>query len=155
MAQWQEERIMAAFRFSLEQVLVYRAQLEDKAKSEFGRIQSDFLFEQNHQKEIMEDMYEQEKKMAVINVSDLGERWLIESYLKALRGDMTQSKKKEKTLEMMLQAARAKLALCSKDKMIMEKLKEKHEKAFKLEELQKEQREFDEIASIRFKAPSY
>jgi len=146
---------MASFRFSLEQVLAYRAQLEDQAKSEFGRIQTDLLFEQNRQAEIVEDMHRQEEHLLVINVSDLGERWLIESYIKALRADIIQSNKKIKTLELMLQTARAKLALCAKDKMILEKLKEKHEKAFKLEELQKEQREYDEIASIRFKAPSY
>ena len=146
---------MAIFRFSLEQVLVYRTQLEEKAKAELGRIQADMLTEQQRKENLLTEMYAQEQQMFHLDVSKLGERWLIESYIKALRVDMAQSQKRLKTLDMMLQAARSKLAVCSKDKMILEKLKEKHEKAYKLEELQKEQREFDEIASIRFQAPSY
>ena len=146
---------MANFRFSLEQVLVYRTQLEDKAKAELGSVISDMNREQARQEALVEDMYEQERQLGVVGVANLGDRWLIESYIKALRVDIRQSIKQVKTLELMVQKSREKLTLCAKDKMIMEKLKEKHEKAFKLDELQKEQREFDEIASIRFQAPSY
>ena len=146
---------MANFRFSLEQVLVYRTQLEDKAKAELGSVVSNMNLEQKRQEGLFEEMYAQEDQLGIVGVANLGDRWLIESYIKAIRTDIAQSKRQIKTLEMMIQAARAKLVICAKDRMIMEKLKEKHEKAFKLEELQKEQREFDEIASIRFKAPSY
>lgn len=146
---------MAVFRFSLEQVLVYRTQLEDKAKSEFGKAQSAVNQEKYRQNELRENLYAHENKLTNLPVSELGERWLIENFMKALRADIEQSKKNLINLEKKAEVARSQLALAAKDRMIMDKLKEKHEKAFKFEELQKEQREFDEIASIRFKAPTY
>lgn len=146
---------MATFRFSLEQVLVYRTQVEDKAKAVFGAAQNALNQEQYRQNELRETLYAHENKLSTLSISELGERWLIENFMKALRADIEQSKKNIIKLEKKAQEARSKLALAAKDRMIMDKLKEKHEKAFKLEELQKEQREFDEIASIRFKAPTY
>lgn len=145
---------MASFKFSLEQVLVYRTQLEDQAKAELGRLQSNMVLEQGRKAGFIAEMHEQELELAK-NTTDLGGRWLIDNYIKALRSDIAQSNRKIEALEKQLQEARKKLLLCAKDKMILEKLKEKHEKTYKLEELQKEQREYDEIASIRFQAPSY
>lgn len=145
---------MANFKFSLEQVLVYRTQLEDQAKSAFGIAQTNMVCEQDRQAGLVEEMHAQEVELSN-NITDLDGRWLIENYMKALRTDIMQSHKKIHALGLLVQEARTKLLLCAKDKMILEKLKEKHEIAFKFEELQKEQREYDEIASIRFQAPSY
>ncbi len=143
---------MASYHFSMEKILTYRKQLEDKAKAELGQIQANLLREQDKQARISKELRKKEESLLGILPSSKGERYLLENYVKALKVDVMEAEKEIRQLEIMLLAAKQKLTLCSKDRMVMEKLKEKNENRYKQEELQKEQREYDEIASIRYQA---
>ena len=91
----------------------------------------------------------------VLLYNEMGERWLIDTYIKALRQDIQQTQKNIAMLETQIKKTQAELAEKAKDRKIMEKLKEKHFEHYKKEEQLKEQRNLDEIASIRFKAQTY
>ncbi len=143
---------MASFNFSMEKILTYRKQLEDKAKTEVGHIQSNLLRAQNKQAIVIQELRMKEDSLLSLLPASSGERYLLENYIRALKTDVLEINNEIRQLDVMLLAAKQKLTLCSKDKMILEKLKEKSEIKFKAEELQREQREYDEIASIRYQA---
>ncbi len=141
---------MATYHFSMEKILSYRKQLEDRAKAELGHIQASLMKEQEKHAYLKKEKIAKEDSLIKIIVAN--ERWLVENYIKALKNDILVQERKINSLEKKLLAAKEKLAICSKDKLILEKLKEKNEIKFKEEEHYKEQREYDEIASFRFKA---
>lgn len=146
---------MAGFKFALEKVLQYKEQLENEVKSKLANL--------NAQKERLKERYEslkqeelfQEQKLSQTPVTEMGERWLIDNYIKAVRQDRQQTQKNIAMLDTQIEQTRLELAQRAKDKKVMEKLKEKHFERYKKEEQLKEQRNLDEIASIRFKAQTY
>lgn len=146
---------MAGFKFSLEKILTYREQLENEAKMEFAKVQTKLIAEKKRYADLKNEEILYEKKLAATPLSDLGERWLLDNYLRAVRADIVQTQLNIAKLDEELKEAQRHLAEKAKDKKIMEKLKEKHFELFKRQEHEKEQREFDEIASIRFKAQTY
>lgn len=146
---------MAGFKFALEKVLQYKEQLENEVKSKLANL--------NAQKERLKERYAnlkneelfQEQKLSQTPVTEMGERWLIDTYIKAIRQDIQQTQKNIAMLDTQIEQTRLELAQKAKDKKVMEKLKEKHFERYKKEEQLKEQRNLDEIASIRFKAQTY
>ncbi len=146
---------MATFKFSLEKILIYRTRLEDEAKAELGRLNRGLLLEKQRLELLQRDLEEKEVTLSRTGFDKSGERWLLENYIKALRQDIGQSILNVKKLEARIEKALEHVINCSKEKKVLEKLKEKHEKQFKQDEHYKEQREFDEITSIRHQALSY
>ena len=146
---------MAGFKFALEKVLQYKEQLENEVKSKLANL--------NAQKERLKERYAnlkneelfQEQKLSQTPVTEMGERWLIDTYIKAIRQDIQQTQKNIAMLDTQIEQTRLELAQKAKDKKVMEKLKEKHFERYKKEEQLKEQSNLDEIASIRFKAQTY
>ncbi len=146
---------MAGFKFSLEKILSYREQIENEAKMQVAKIQTMLNAEKKRYADLKNEETLQEKKLANTPLSDLGERWLLDNYLRAIRADIVQTQQNIARIDVELKDAQAILAEKAKDKKIMEKLKEKHFELFKRQEHEREQREFDEIASIRFKTQTY
>ncbi len=146
---------MASFKFSLERILSYREQQENEAKAEYAKVQAKLNAEKKRFADLKNEELLNEKKLAETPLSDLGERWLLDNYLRAVRADIVQTQQNIARIDIELDKAQKHLAEKAKDKKIMEKLKEKHFEIFKRQEHEKEQREFDEIASIRFKAQTY
>lgn len=146
---------MAEFKFSLEKVLNYREQLENEAKARLGFLQEKSRMLKEHYRSMKEEELLHEEKLCATPFSESGERWLLDNYIKALRQDMIQTQKNIAGVDEEIAQAKQDLAQKSKDKKVMEKLKEKHFENFKKEEQLKEQRNLDEIASIRFKAQTY
>lgn len=146
---------MAGFKFRLEKVLLYKEQLENEVKSKLASLNAQKKRLNERYASLKQDEFFQEQKLSQTPVNEMGERWLIDTYLKALRQDIQQTQKNIAMLEAQIQKTQAELAEKAKDRKIMEKLKEKHFEHYKKEEQLKEQRNLDEIASIRFKAQTY
>lgn len=146
---------MAEFKFSLEKVLKYREQLENEAKARLAGLQKKSQTLKNHYAALKSEEQLQEQKLAKTPLSESGERWLIDMYIKAVRQDIAQTQKSIAQTDSEIEQAKLVLAEKAKDRKIMEKLKEKHFENYKKEEQLKEQRNLDEIASIRFKTQTY
>lgn len=146
---------MAGFKFSLEKVLKYREQLENEAKALAAGLQQKNQALKDRYAQLKQEERLQEQKLAATPFSQSGDRWLIDMYIKAIRQDIAQTQTDIAKTDAELEQAKRVLAEKSKDRKIMEKLKEKHFEQYKKEEQLKEQRNLDEIANIRFKAQTY
>ncbi len=145
---------MPPFRFSLQQVLEYRTQLEDQAKVRLGKAQAEHLAAQRRMEELQALVLEQEQALYSATL-DMQERWLREHYVKGLRADIAHTSTVLMHLAKEVEAARAELVLKAKDRKVMDKFKEKQAERHAHEERLQEQRNYDEIASIRFKAATF
>lgn len=143
---------MPPFRFSLEQVLKYRAQLEDQAKVELARVEAERRREQERAESLEKMVEQQEQALAALRVDQMAERWLIDTYLKGLRADLAQARQRVINWDAVVKAARQLVLERSKDKKVLEKLKSTQAENHAKDEKYREQKEFDETASIRFKA---
>jgi flagellar FliJ protein len=145
---------MAAFHFSLEQALAYRAMLEEQARLRFAALQAEYLATRRRLEKLEEQLAAQQAALYGGTLDDMG-RWLCERYIKAVRGDIDQAARALQQLTIMLEEARMVLVLKAKDKKILEKFKEKQAIRYAREEKIQEQRLYDETASTRFKAPDF
>ncbi len=143
---------MAAFRFSLEQVLAYRAQLEQQAQVELARVERERLREQEHADKLQALLDEQHALLGGLRPDQAGERWLAENFIKGLRSDRAIALQRVRNWTLAAEAARKELLRRAKDKKILEKLKATQAENHAKEELLLEQREYDETASLRYKA---
>ena len=143
---------MASFHFSLEQVLDYRIQLEQQAKVELARVEQERIREQQHADAIRSMLDDQERALAALTPDKQGERWLAENFIKGLRADLSTSLQRVRNWSMAAEAARKELIIRSKDKKTLEKLKATQAEKYAHEERLREQHEYDETASLRYKA---
>jgi len=144
---------MAAFRFSLQQVLNYREQLEQQARQELARVERERVREQQRVDEMQIMLAEQNRYLAELAPHQHGERWLAENFIRGLRTDLAASLQRVKHWNMAADAARRELVARSRDKKTLEKLKNKQAENHAREEQLREQHEYDETASLRYKAP--
>lgn len=143
---------MASFRFSLQQVLNYREQLEQQARQELARVEQERLREQKRADDLRAMLLEQEDSLARLAPAQMGERWLTENFIRGLRTDLATALQRVKHWSAAADAARKELVARSKDRKTLEKLKDKQAENHAREERLHEQHEFDETASLRYKA---
>ena len=144
-----------AFRFKLQKVLEYREQLEDQAKVALARVQQLFIEEENRNEALKALLAEQEIKLYSNALLPAGERWLLELFIRGVRDDLQSSHMRLRTLAHMVAEAQKVLRERARDKKILEKLQAKQRERYELEERIKEQRNYDETATLRFKAASF
>jgi flagellar FliJ protein len=143
------------FRFNLQKVLDYRAQLEDQAKLALAKAQ------QLHQEQLRliatldETLAAHLDSMASKATSSAAEIWLGRNYAKRLADDLTVARQTEARLAQDVVLRRQELVAKAKDRKLLEKLKETQAKRHDQEELRKEQAGFDEMATIRYQAPAF
>lgn len=143
---------MPPFRFSLEQVLNYRTQLEQQAKVELARVEQERLREQRRADALRAMLDEQERGLAALAPGNRDERWLAENFIRGLRADFGVTMQRVRNWTLAVEAARTELISRSKDKKTLEKLKATQAENHAREEQLREQREYDETASLRYKA---
>lgn len=143
---------MSPFRFSLEQVLNYRTQLEQQARVELARVEQERLREEQRADALRAMLAEQENNLAALTPDKMGERWLAENFIKGLRADLGVTMQRVRNWTVAVEAARTELVSRSKDKKTLEKLKDTQAENHAREEQLREQHEYDEIASLRYKA---
>ena len=98
---------------------------------------------------------EQERALAALTPDKTGERWLAENFIKGLRMDLATALTRVRHWESAAEAARRELLKRSIDKKTLEKLKAKQAEQYAQDERLREQKQFDETASLRFKVSRY
>ena len=145
---------MAAFRFSLQQVLDYRTQLEDQAKVRFGRAKAEYLAAERRLHALQTHLAEQEERLYAAD-TDFMERWLIEHYVRGLRDDIAHTSRMLHELARIVEQARIELIARAKERKVLDKFREKQAQRHAYEERLMERRTYDETASIRYKAAAF
>ncbi len=144
-----------AFKFSLENVLKYRNQLEQEAQANFGRIESERIKEEQRGQEIAQLLLSEQNKLGSLPLNQLDQRYMMENFIRGLREDLVKSQRYALALKQKADEARQFLTEKAKDKKVLEKLKEKEEKKYVQQERYEEQKFFDEITTGRGSRESY
>lgn len=142
------------FRFSLQQVLEYREQLKEQAQVAFARAQAELLREQKNADELRQILTTQEERLFSADLTDQGERWLLENYVKGVRTDLNETLLRVRQLTAVTEETRQELARCAKEHKILDKLKSRQAERYRHDMQIQEQKSYDETAAIRFKAPA-
>lgn len=141
---------MAPFRFRLEQVLAYRRQLEEQAMQELAKARA--LRDETARRiaHMEADLAETREKLGQAVNLPAEERWLLTGYEKALITELDAAKELLAQQEEAVDACRAVLVQKAQERELLDKLKEKQANRHAQEERLKEQRENDEIATLRY-----
>ena len=83
------------------------------------------------------------------------QRWLAENFIKGLRSDLAVALTRVRNWEHAAEAARRELLKRSIDRKTLEKLKARQAEQYAQDEKHREQKQFDETASLRFKVSHY
>ncbi len=140
-----------AFKFTLQQVLRYREQLEQQAMMELARVEGERRREQERVEALTGLLEEQESYVRGLQPNEMDERWLAENFIRGLRADRVVAMQRVSNWTIAVEAARREVLKRSLDKKTLEKLKERQAEKYAKDELYHEQRENDETASLRFK----
>lgn len=143
------------FTFKMQKVLDYREQLEEEAKVHLARVQQLLLEEQRRAESIRSLLAEQEATLYDSPLNDSGQRWLLEHFIKGLRTDLSGAVLRVRSLHQTFEEARQILRHRAKERKILDKLKSRQNEHYTLEERLKEQRTYDETATLRYKASTF
>lgn len=138
------------FVFRLEKVLEYRRQLEDQARMALAQAQA----RHDSQKQILADVA---TRLAAHVERGFGknalqaEVWLWMQYREALEKDLATARAELERLASILHTCRQEAVLRSRERKLLEKLKDRQARKHHVAENLKEQKEFDEMATIRHK----
>jgi flagellar FliJ protein len=141
------------YAFKLEKVLDFRKQIEEQARlalAEAHKLHTErkkVVFEIEEKKK-----NNQKKEYEKLSADDL---WLWRQYDDALTKDLHSAQNRLKQLALNLQKCRTEAVQKSKDRKLLEKLKENQAKKYYEEENLKEQKEYDEMATLRFKSKTF
>uniref|UniRef100_A0A7C4EJ86 Flagellar FliJ protein n=1 Tax=Fundidesulfovibrio putealis TaxID=270496 RepID=A0A7C4EJ86_9BACT len=141
------------FKFPLQKVLEYRAQLEDQAKQALAAAQAAHARQEAAVRNLERAREAQRREMAGPAARDAASLWLGRNYLERLEGDLAQAVETLAQLAQDVQIRRAELAQRAKDRKLLEKLKETQAIRHEREENRIEQAGFDEMATLRYQAP--
>lgn len=140
------------FKFKLQQVLDYRAQLEDQAKMALGRAQNELAIHQKHVDQLQGELAVQISKGYNEGIRTVDERWMQDNYIRRLKDDLEKARFRREEAEMLVHRCRSDLMRKSQDRQLLDKLRDKQREKFNHEEGQKEQYALDEMAGIRYRA---
>lgn len=143
------------FNFNLQKVLDFRASLEEKAHQEFARARKKYQ-EQTYILDNIKYEIDQAKK-EIQNKKNItqGDFWLWNKYIERLNFDLKRAELRLRELARELSVKRQDLLEKSKDKKIIEKLKVNQKLKFDYEQEKEEQKEFDEMAVVRFEPKTF
>lgn len=136
-------------KFEMQQVLNYRIELEKMRKQEFAAARQDL--------DAATDQLEQEKKEAAKLAEEFSERQqhidsifemsLYADFFARKRDEIKEQQRRVASLDRVLEDRREELVQATKEKKVMEQLKEKQKEAFLKEQAHKEGLLLDEIAT--------
>lgn len=147
---------MAEKKFKLEQVLVYRDEMEKLCKQEFAAAkqgfetaQDELLREEQHVKELTKEFCHCQQKLECID-----EMRMYSDFFARKRDEIKNQKERVEHLDLLLNERREELLEATKDKKVLESLKQKKAKEFRNEMNQKERNFLDEISVQKKVIPS-
>jgi len=142
------------FSFKLEKVLDYRGQLEEQAKAALASAQAQY----DAQVLVVEDLngrlkaHMGKEKESQKSANDM---WLWRQYKSALEQDISQARYRLSELELNLHRRRQEAVERSRDKKLLEKLKQTQAKKHHEEQSAREEKENDEMATIRYESKDF
>lgn len=142
------------FQFQLQRVLDYRGQLEDKAKLSLAQAQA----AHDQQQAIVRDIQtrlDHHVQHGLKNDADANAMWLWRQYTQALEQDLASAKMQLKELVLKLQKCRQDAVAKSKDRKLLDKLKQQQTARHNDEEQLREEKENDEMAALRFRREDF
>lgn len=141
---------MVSYKFSLEKVLEWRAEIEKRIAKSFAIVQNELNYQEITLNNLrLENESIKKKILELNNINDLKQQYLfkqsVEQKIKEILKLIEQTKTK-------LEKLRLDLLEAQKNRKIMEKLKEKDYIEYKENLMLEEQKELDEIAVFRYGA---
>lgn len=137
---------MAKFKFRLEQVLRYRGQLENQAKMAFAHAQMELATQIKNLNALCASL----EKAECAPYESQSEYWLRTNFIRSLKEDISAAELNRQRLELLVERKRAELVKVSQERQLLDKLKEKQAERYAYEQLLQEQKELDEVASLRY-----
>ncbi|MEF2232115.1 MAG: flagellar export protein FliJ [Pseudodesulfovibrio sp.] len=142
------------FSFKLERVLDYRGQLEEQAKGELSRAQRVFDA-QSAAVAGLEALFAEHMTKEMESHKSVNDMWLWRQYREALQRDLVRERTALRELELKLQQRREEAVERSRDRKLLEKLKETQARKYNEEASAREEKENDEMAAIRHRPQDF
>jgi len=142
------------FHFKLEKVLDYRGQLEEQAKGILAKAQEAYDAQAAVVETLTNQMAAHLNKEAESQKSP-NDMWLWRQYKEALSQDMERARMELSRLELNLHQRRQEAVERSKERKLLEKLKETQAKKYHEEASAREEKENDEMATIRYESKDF
>lgn len=139
------------FFFKLEKILDYRRQLEDQARMSLAVAQREHDEQSGLCEDIRGQLLAHDERVQKEQKFDAHTIWLNRLFEKRLEQDLTEARGELARLALKLQKCRSDVIERSKERKLLEKLKANQAKKHHEEEELKEQKEFDESATLRYK----
>lgn len=136
------------FAFKLDKVLEYRRQLEDQARQALATAQARHDAQKKRVESLEIQLAEHVAKGYGRKKTSAGDIWLWRNYKEALEQDLVGEKAALGTLALKLQQCRRDAIARSRDRKLLEKLREQQAKKHHEEQSLDEQKEYDELATI-------
>lgn len=141
---------MPRFRFRLQKVLEYRRQREDQAKFAFAKAKADHEAQSSLVTTLRSAIDRHEKSLYTGKKLTEGDIWLWRQYRKRLLQDLEKAEMRLMELARLMNTRRRELVERSKERKLLERLRTQQELEFRREANAREQREYDEMATIRY-----
>lgn len=138
------------FKFSLEKILDLRIQREEQAQQNLARAKLEYQTQTELVKKIKNELHQHQAKFLAQKNLTPAELWLWTTYRDNLKADLAVAEKKLHLLAQKVNTCRQEVILRSKERKLLEKFKQKQMIRHGYEQKQKEQKEFDEMAVLRF-----
>ena len=142
------------FAFRLDRVLDYRRQLEDQAKMAVARALAE-LTAKEREVRALEERLDAHLREGFAKAATAGDVWLWRRYREALEQDIAVGRAEAERLALKLQKCSQDLVNKSKDRKLLEKLKEHQARKHHEQESRKEEKESGEMAALRYEPPNF
>lgn len=139
-----------AFRFSLESVLDYRRQLADNAQVELAAAQKAYQSQARRVEQFRRKLEEAAAHLESRRLLSPNEFWLWSTYRERLLQDMQAEEYRLQNLANRVASCRGELIQRSRDAKTLERLRNKKAVEFHAQEKINEQKDLDEMATLRF-----
>lgn len=140
---------MPRFKFNLQRVLEIRKHKEELLKNELAALRREHTHEESVLRELearhLRYLNQIREKQASSSISSEEMLWYY-AYIEYLDSSIERQKTKLRELEQKIELTKAKLIAATKEKKVLEKLRERRFEEFKLEEEKIDQAFMDEIA---------
>ena len=143
------------FRFNLERILDIRTQLEERARMELGKAIAAHHAQEREVLRLKNELAAREASMAQKKDPTPGDFWLWRAYRERLVFDIAQAELKLEELAEARERCREAAVARSKERKLLDKLKTKKAARHVIEQNIAEQKENDEMASVRYQPPAY
>jgi len=139
------------FVFKLEAILRFRIQEEEQAQFAFASAKQKYEKQGRLVEELAAQAHDCDERFAHQATMTEADLWLWGNYKKRVHADHKQAAALLVTLAKEVEKKRSTLLQCAQRRKLLEKLKSNQAREHVHNELQQEQKEFDETATLRFK----